>query len=415
VTVVLNPQRALRAIVSAERAIRFTLAAVFVLDVLTTVVVAAYGNSYLVKTLEAPPSYPAFALGTYGFVKLVAAPLGGWLTDRARPALSVTLAASLQALGVGIMLAQRTAEAYIAGTGVLAAGTTLLWLLIFHALAANTAAEERGAATASLGVVSVVSLGFGFGVAAVLAETAPALVFTLGIGLAVASAALVLPAFPRGARDASEGHDGRGPHAAAHREPGAARAEPAGWRPARNEVMAIAIAFGHFLCVNATIAALSPLALGRLDLTLMQLGVALAPAAAVGGLAMLAFGHRSREGYRMREAAPLYAVGAAGLLATSAASGWVWFAASMVAIGLTLGGTMPLLNASRIDLSAQTAAPGRLFGRLLFAEGLGSVVGPVAAGLVIASLDERAGTLAAGVAFALLALLAAYAARAVRL
>jgi len=311
------------------------------------------------------------------------------------------------------MLAQRTAEAYIAGTGVLAAGTTLLWLLIFHALAANTAAEERGAATASLGVVSVVSLGFGFGVAAVLAETAPALVFTLGIGLAVASAALVLPAFPRGGRDASERHEWRGPHAT-HREP-AARAEPAGWRPARNEVMAIAIAFGHFLCVNATIAALSPLALGRLDLTLMQLGVALAPAAAVGGLAMLAFGHRSREGYRMREAAPLYAVGAAGLLATSAASGWVWFAASMVAIGLTLGGTMPLLNASRIDLSAQTAAPGRLFGRLLFAEGLGSVVGPVAAGLVIASLDERAGTLAAGVAFALLALLAAYAARTVRL
>ncbi len=49
---VLNPQRAVRAIVGAERAIRFTLASVFVLDVLTTVVVAAYGNSYLVKTLQ---------------------------------------------------------------------------------------------------------------------------------------------------------------------------------------------------------------------------------------------------------------------------------------------------------------------------------------------------------------------------
>lgn len=400
-TVVLHPQRALRAVVGAERAIRFTLASVFALDVLTTVIVAAYGNSYLVKTLEAPPSYPAFALGTYGFVKLVTAPVGGWLTDRARPALSVPLAAALQLLGVAIMLAERTAEAYIVGTGVLAAGTTLLWLLVFHALAANLAAEERGAATASLGVVSVVSIGFGFGLAAVLAETTPGLVFTLGVGLAVVSPALLLPAFPRGA--------------AGRHERGEEAREAGSWRPGPAEAMAIAIAFGHFLCVNATIAALSPLALGRLDLSLLQLGVALAPAAAAGGLAMLIFGHRSREGRRMREAAPLYAIGAAGLLLTSATTEWVWFAASMAAVGVTLGGTMPLLNASRIDLSAQTAAPGRMFGRLLFAEGLGSVVGPVAAGLVIAASDERAGAFAAGLTFAGLAALAAYTARAVRL
>lgn len=398
---VLNPQRALRAVVGAERAIRYTLAAVFVLDVLTTVIVAAYGNSYLVKTLEAPPSYPAFALGTYGFVKLVTAPIGGWLTDRARPALSLALAATLQALGVAVMLADRTPEAYVAGTGVLAAGTTLLWLLVFHALAANLAAEERGAATASLGVVSVVSIGFGFGVAAVLAETTPELVFSLGIALAVASAALLLPAFPRDARR----------ERAAAEEP----RDAAGWRPGRTEAMAIAIAFGHFLCVNATIAALSPFALGRLDLSLLQLGVALAPSAAAGGLAMLAFGRRSREGHRMREMAPLYALGAAGLVLASAVPEWLWFAGAMVAVGVTLGGTMPLLNASRIDLSAQTSAPGRMFGRLLFAEGLGSVVGPVAAGLVIATSDARAGTLAAGLTFAALAMLAAYTARAVRL
>lgn len=117
----------------------------------------------------------------------------------------------------------------------------------------------------------------------------------------------------------------------------------------------------------------------------------------------------------MREMAPLYALGAAGLVLASAVPEWLWFAGAMVAVGVTLGGTMPLLNASRIDLSAQTSAPGRMFGRLLFAEGLGSVVGPVAAGLVIAASDERAGTLAAGLTFAALATLAAYTARAVRL
>lgn len=397
----LNPQRAVRAVVGAERPVRFTLAAVFVLDVLTTLVVAAYGNSYLVKTLDAPPSYPAFALGTYGFMKLVMAPVGGWLTDRARPSLNLTLAAALQVLGVTVMLIDRTAEAYIAGAGVLAAGATLLWLLVFHALATNVAAEERGAASASLGVVSVVSIGFGFAVAAVLAETTPTLVFAVGVGLAFISAALLAPAFPGEVR----------PRRATGEEP----RDSGGWRPGRVEAMATAIAFGHFLCVNATIAALSPFALGRLDLSLLQLGVALAPGAAAGGLAMLAFGRRSREGHRMREMAPLYALGAAGLLLVAAVPEWLWFAGAMVAVGATLGGTMPLLNASRIDLSAQTAAPGRMFGRLLFAEGLGSVVGPLAAGLVIAASDERAGTLAAGLTFAALAVLAAYAARAVRL
>ncbi|MGE0227256.1 MAG: MFS transporter [Dehalococcoidia bacterium] len=396
-----SPQHAWRAVAGATRPVRFTLAAVFVLDVFTTVIVAAYGNSYLVKTLDAPPSYPAFALATYGFVKLLTAPVGGWLTDRARPALSVGLSGGLQVLGVAVMLTERTPEAFVAGTGVLAAGATLLWLLVFESLSVNLAAEERGAATASLGIVSVVSIGFGFGVAAVLAETTPELVFTLSLGLGAASAALLLPAFPRGDTAAIEGAE----------EPRV----PDGWRPARPEAMAIAIAFGHFLCVNATIAALSPLALGRLDLTLLQLGVVLTPAAAAGGLAMLVLGRRSREGRRMREMAPLYALGAAGLVLAAFVSDWAPFAVAMVAAGVTLGGTMPLLNASRIDLSAQTAAPGRILGRLLFAEGLGSVVGPVATGLVITASDERAGAVAAGVAFAVLAVLTAYTARTVRL
>ncbi len=51
----LDPQTAVRTVAHAERAVRFILAAVFVLDVLTAMIITGYGNSYLLDTLDAPP------------------------------------------------------------------------------------------------------------------------------------------------------------------------------------------------------------------------------------------------------------------------------------------------------------------------------------------------------------------------
>src|SRR6476620_6433051 len=95
-TLALEQQLATRSAGATDRSVRFVLAAVFALDGLSTLIITGYGNSYLLKTLNAPPSYPAFALGVYGFVKFAAGPASGWLTDRARPAVWVTLGGALQ-------------------------------------------------------------------------------------------------------------------------------------------------------------------------------------------------------------------------------------------------------------------------------------------------------------------------------
>jgi hypothetical protein len=87
----------------------------------------------------------------------------------------------------------------------------------------------------------------------------------------------------------------------------------------------------------------------------------------------------------------------------------------MVAVGIAMGGTTPLLNSSRIDLSTAGPRPGQVLGRLIFAEGLGSVVGPILIGLVISTGDIRAGAVVAAAAFAALALLTGAVSRAVRL
>jgi MFS family permease len=386
--------------VHADRAVRFILAAVFAVDVLTALIVIGYGNSYLLKTLDAPASYPAFALGVYGFVKLATAPVSGRLIDRALPAVSVALAGGLQAGGVGVMLVVGTAEGFIAGAGVLSAGTTLMWLLIFRALADALPLEGRGIATAYLGLTSAVSIALGFAAAALLAESESSVVFLTGVVLAMGSAALLWPVFaggvrPRRARPAPEANT-----EAAHDR--------------RAESFAGAVVLAHFLAVNATVVAFSPFALDLLDLTLLQLGLLLAPAAAAAGLAMLLAGRRSRHGHRLREAVPLYVVGAAALFLTALTSHWGWFALGMIAAGVAMGGTTPLLNSARIDLSVVTGAPGQVLGRLLFDEGLGSVLGPIVIGLVIVAAGIRAGAVAAGFAFVALALLAGTAARSVR-
>jgi MFS family permease len=398
----LKPQLATDAPATGDRAVRFVLAAVFALDALTTLIITGYGNSYLLKTLDAPPSYPAFALGVYGFVRFVAGPAGGWLTDHSRPVVAVAVAGGLQVAGVAVMLAFGTAEAFVAGAAILSAGTTLMWLLVFRALADSVMAAERGVATAYLGLTSAVSIGAGFAAAALLAESASSVVFITGIVLGCVSAGLLSQAFGTPIRRRSIADSSTSLQAVSG-------------PPARAELAAATVVFMHFLAVNATVVAFSPFALELLDLTLLKLTALLAPAALAGGLAMLLAGRRSQPGRRMREAMPLYALGAVALLLATLASDWIWFGTGMVAVGIAMGGTTPLLNSSRIDLSTAGPRPGQVLGRLIFAEGLGSVVGPILIGLVISTGDIRAGAVVAAAAFAVLALLTGAASRAVRL
>ena len=114
----------------------------FVLDVLTAMIITGYGNSYLLDTLDAPPEYPAFALGVYGLVKFATAPPGGWLIDHVRPAFTLTLVGVLLTGGVVVMLAVGTANGFIVGVGILSAGVTLFWLIVVSRARRLAAAGE---------------------------------------------------------------------------------------------------------------------------------------------------------------------------------------------------------------------------------------------------------------------------------
>ena len=395
-----DPQSGVRTVARPDRAVQYILATVFLVDILTTLIVFGYGNNYLIKIIEAPSAAPAFALGVYGLVKFVTAPLSGLLTDRAAARVSVVLAAVLQAGGLGVMLAVRDAAGFIVGAGILSAGTTLLWLLVFHALASAVKPEARGSATAYMGIVTSIGVGAGFAAAAVLAEARPALVFLVGAVLGGGSALLLWPVFGSGT---------------VHR-PRDVEDEPAeAPRTSRPEWAASAVTFAHFFAVNATIGALGPFALEQLDLSLRQVAGLLAPAIVVAGLAMLLIGRRSRQGRRLREATPVYALGAVALLATAFSPQPLSFAVGMAFVGAAVGGATPLLNSARVDLTTLSSAPGRMLGRVLFAEGLGSFIGPIAVGLVIAVGDIRAGAVAAALMFGAVTLVTAAAARLVRL
>ena len=196
----------------------------------------------------------------YGLVKFATAPPGGWLIDHVRPAFTLTLVGVLLTGGVVVMLAVGTANGFIVGVGILSAGVTLFWLIVFHVLAASLPLESRGIASAYLGIVSAVSIGLGFALAALLAESASSIVFVTGIALAVGTAALLWPSAAPATRALVRDDTRDGRHVDETRD-------------ARAETMAGAVVFAHFVAINGTIVALSPFALDLLDLSLLQLSL----------------------------------------------------------------------------------------------------------------------------------------------
>ncbi len=102
VTVAPDPGRAS----AARRRLVAALATVFLVDALTSLVILACGNAYLLEQLRAKPSSPALALAlalaltVYGIVKPPAAPFAGHVVDcaRARPTLLTVGALDVAAL-----------------------------------------------------------------------------------------------------------------------------------------------------------------------------------------------------------------------------------------------------------------------------------------------------------------------------
>ena len=382
------------------------LAAVFSVDALTALVVIAYSNTYLIDVRQAPSSYPAYALGIYGLVKLITAPAGGWVLDRVRIRTVVVFVWGIEALGLALIVGTASAHGFLVGVGLLSTGIALSWLILFHALGDARDATARGSATAYMGLTSVAAAAAGVGAAALISETHYwQLAFGLAFVLASVAAALMGWLFfgrktpARGARRVVPDLQGS-PRMEQH-----------------TKVIAGTIIFAHFLLVTATIAVFGPFALRTLDLTLLHAGILLVPAGLAGAGSMVIVGRRSRHGNRLREVALLYALAAGAVFVTAGVKNELLFALLAVPFAIALGGAQPLLNASLLDVSHadERGSPGATLGWLFFAEGLGSVAGPLLVGGVIAIGGVREGMVAVGLAGCALAIGALLGSRAVRL
>jgi MFS family permease len=377
------------------------LAAVFATDAMTALVVIGYGNSYLIKTLDSPASYPAYALGVYGLVKLLSAPIGGRILDRVRSSFVAVVALALDLVGYGVILGTHSASGYLVGVGVLSTGIALAWLIVFHAVGGTSTPSERGAASAYMGLTSIGAMGMGFGIAALVGETRYwQVAFGIGIALALLSTVALL----------------RLTFSTALKAVGATSARPA--EPASSQAVrrfAFVFAFAHFAVMTAMLGAFGPFALRTLGLSLLQIALFLLPAAAGGAGAMYLAGRSSRHGRRLRELAALYALAAVALLAMGGVHHPLLFGLIAVPLAVALGGVYPLMNASLLDAARAGERSGSALGWLFFAEGLGSVMGPLAIGTMIDLAGVRAGILGMGVGVLVLAAAAGGASRVVRL
>ena len=385
---------------------RLLLAAVFSVDALTALVVIAYGNTYLIDVRQAPSAYPAYALGIYGLVKLITAPAGGWVLDRVQTRTVVAFVWGIEACGLALIVGTASAHGFLAGVGLLSTGIAVSWLILFHALGDARDATARGSATAYMGLTSVVATAAGVGAAALISETHYwQLAFGLGFVLATVSAGLLGWLFL-----------GKGRPGSAAR-PAVADAERAAAMEPSTKIIAGAMIFAHFVLVTATIAVFGPFVLRTLDLSLLRAGVLLVPAGLAGAGSMVIVGRRSKHGNRLRELAMLYAVAAGAVLVTAGVKDELVFALMAVPFAVALGGAQPLLNASLLDVSHADgrASPGTTLGWLFFAEGLGSVAGPLLVGGVIALGGVREGMVAVGATGCALAIGAMVGSKAVRL
>jgi MFS family permease len=374
---------------STLRALAPLLAAVFLLDALTTLVVVGYGNSYLLSTLHAPPSYPGYALAIYGLVKLLSAPAGGRILDgRAAPLLPVASGACALA-GLGVILATGSANGFLGGVAALSAGIALAWLVVFHSLGHTSDPDRRGEATAFMGLISGAASVTGLGLAALFSLSSYwRLPFALGCALALAGA-LVLRRLPL-----------RG-----ELRPAAVRrtVAPAVTAPGPS-LRVLTVVFAHFAVGTGAVAACVPFALHTLNLSLVEAFVLLGPAIGCGALAMLIAGRRSQANGRFGEVIVLYAIASVALAAAGVAPGALAFGLIAIPIAASLAAAAPVINAALIDSARAGALPGTALGALFFAEGLGTVAGPAATSLVIQALNTRWAMVALGVFAACLAL-----------
>jgi MFS family permease len=207
--------------------------------------------------------------------------------------------------------------------------------------------------------------------------------FGVGVGCAVVSGALLYSI----AALANAGARGRGetPRASGRRE----GAETQSLIPGRLQAVAATNGLVHSAAVAGVGGIFGPFVLHTLDLSLLHGSILLLPAIGTGAASMWLAGRRSRPGRRLRELALCYAVGAVTLAGLIFVESSAAFAIVAVGLGVAIGGATPLMGATILDVSHRGEARASILGWLFFAQGIGSVAGPVAVGVVISLLGVR--------------------------
>lgn len=372
------PERKVRAL-----PIRPFLGCVFAIDVLAMLVVIAFGSVYLIDVLDSPPSYPAYSLGVYGLVKLITAPIGGRFLDLAPARVGVVIAFALNMVGLGFMLAWHQALGFVIGVAFLSGGIAFSWLVVFHVLGVATEPATRARLTSVMAIVSAAATACGFAGGGLIGD-AWQVAFSVGVICALAAGILLylvadVPTLPR-TRIHTVEHRGSAPDGLV---------EPPPPIPARLQGVAAANGLVHSAAIAGVGGIFGPFVLHTLDLTLLEGSILLLPAIGVGALSMFVAGRRSRPGRRLRELALCYAVGAVTLCALAFVDAWWAFALVALGLGVAIGGATPLMGATILDVSHGGQQKATVLGWLFFAQGIGSVAGPVLVGLVISLFGVR--------------------------
>jgi MFS family permease len=100
-------------------------------------------------------------------------------------------------------------------------------------------------------------------------------------------------------------------------------------------------------------------------------------------------GRHSRPGRRLRELALFYGIGALGLVVLASVHHWYEFMGVALALGVSLGGATPIMGATMLDVSYSGERKASVLGWLFFAQGIGTVGGPLLVGVVISLLGVR--------------------------
>jgi MFS family permease len=293
------------------------LATVFSIDAMTMLVVIAYGSSYLLKVLDSPPSYPAYALGIYGFMKLLSAPIGGRLLDRFPARVVVTLALALSLTGLALIIAWHAAAGYLVGVAFLSYGIGTSWLVMFHVLGLATVPSLRARITSYMALVSGAATATGFATGGLIALTDYWwAAFAAGAVLATAAGTLLRVVVNRVVAANPE----RRPPA-----PEDPPADPPQPNPPRRQVLAGGTGLVHSAALGGVAGIFGPFVLHTLDLQLISASLLLLPAIAAGGVTMWFAGRHSRPGRRLRELALFYGIGAVGLIVLAFVNTWYGF------------------------------------------------------------------------------------------